>query len=157
MFWFLARWHMREQREPVHMSLLQAGATLTSHWLPPWCNSNQSRGTTLGSPNVGFCDWPTRLAPLESAAAAVLVGGWCETVSRLNRCSAEAETLKFNNFFLQSGVKLNDVTRLRKHGVFYAKAWRKVGNRQLLFPPSLRLWWSRCRAKWIAPSYRANC
>lgn len=71
---------------------------------------NVSRLTTLKKSNIGFCDWPKHLAPLESAAA--VVGGECETVSSLNRSSAEAETLKlFQN--RQGSVKLDIVISIQ--------------------------------------------
>lgn len=65
---------------------------------------DQSCDTILRSPYVGFCDWPKRLAPLESDAA--VVGGECETVSSLNRSCAEAEMLNLNTF-LKVRVELN--------------------------------------------------
>lgn len=70
---------MREQREPVgpHVPVAgRPGAALNSHWLARWYNPNQSRDTTLRSRNIGFCDWPKRLAPLESVEA--VVGVECE-------------------------------------------------------------------------------
>lgn len=65
-----------------------------------------SRRTHSGNPNIGFCDWPRRLAPLESAAA--VVGGEAEEQFEQGRCCLGGNIEIQITFYKQADTKRCD-------------------------------------------------
>lgn len=102
-FCFFSRWQERTKRSCPHVPA--TGPSAPNFIGYTFISFDLSRRTHWGNTNIGFCDWPRRLAPLESAAA--VVGGEAEDQFEQSRCCLGGNIEIQITFYKQADTKLS--------------------------------------------------